>query len=70
MVRATVDIENGVVVAVHRESTVMPTLVGGEPIYDFLKRVKVEGWEPDGELPPFRQTGKYSFPISKREEPS
>jgi hypothetical protein len=65
-IKGTVTVENGVVVAVQSEGQ-SPAPLGEGTLTKTLNDLAEDGWEFDGELPPYNPTeGRYVLKIKKR----
>lgn len=63
MQRGKITVRRGAAVKV--EGVGAWALIDGEAPTQLLKRLKAEGWEPEGELPRYQTTGEYVIPIQK-----
>jgi hypothetical protein len=66
MKKGKITVMNGLAVAVEGEET-FGLVPGGEALNETIKTLNKVGWIVDGELPPFKDKGKYTIPIVKSE---
>lgn len=67
MEKGFITLQDGMVVRIEAEGQ-DPAELGPAVLHDFLKKLKTEGWEPDGELPPYTASGTYKIALRRAVE--